>query len=158
MQRTLKSDSNCVVPCCPLKLPEAVDCRLPNDNEVAERERERERLAARRLFSFSSSQECEDCTRSRKCSDYSSTADVFLSLPSLSSRSAGVFCRRAKCERTNGSSERFLPSFLPFFCYAFEMPLTRDSTDRPNSLSVVRPSGLCILRLRLRRSLPLEIL
>ena len=94
---------------------------------------------AEALFSFPSSQECKDCSRSRKCSDYSTTA-VFLSARFLPlPLSAGVFCRRAKCERTNGSSERFLPSFLPFFCYAFEMPLTRDSTDRPNSLSVVRP-------------------
>ena len=83
------------------------------------------------VFSFSSSQECKDCTRSRKCSDYSSSlvGAVFLSprffLLCLL-RPAGAFCRRAKCERAferpNERTGAVKGTFLLLYC-GLEMPL-----------------------------------
>lgn len=96
------------------------------------------------VFSFPSSQECKDCTRSRKCSDYSSRVGaVFLSprffLLCLL-RPAGAFCRRAKCERAFERPNERTGAVKGTFLLLRTRNATRLLDKRPNSLSS-RPPG-----------------
>ena len=154
MPRTFKSDSNCVVPCCPLKLPEAVDCRLPNDNEVAERER------GWRRGGFSRFRALKNAKIAREVASVPITAvppTSFYRFP-LSPLARQVFFAEGQNAngRTGAVKGSFLPSFLSFVTRLKCHSLVIRPTDLIHFPSSVRPDFA--FSVSLRRSLPLEIL
>ena len=95
------------------------------------------------VFSFSSSQECKDCTRSRKCSDYSSRVArrLFIAslLPPLPPPPRRCFLPKGKMRKSVRTAER-TGAVKGTFLLLRTRNATRLLDKRPNSLSS-RPPG-----------------
>ena len=117
------------------------------------------------VFSFPSSQECKDCTRSRKCSDYSSSllGAVFLSprffllCLLLLLHPAGAFLPKGKMRKSVRTAERTRTgavkgTFLLLYC-GLEMPLACSTSGLIHFPHARPDDGLCILSLSGRNPL-----
>ena len=102
------------------------------------------------VFSFLSSQECKDCTRSRKCSDYSSRVArrLFIAslLPPLPPPPRRCFLPKGKMRKSVRTAER-TGAVKGTFLLLRARNATRLLDKRPNSLSSRPDDGLCILSL-----------